>query len=45
MDIQNAFDIKIKMILNNSLYKRKIIDEETYSKANEKLLLLLKNIK
>ena len=42
MENNKILETKIKIIINNDLYKRKIIDEETYSKANEKLLLLLK---
>lgn len=42
MNINKITEIRIKIIINNNLYKRKIIDEETYSKANEKLLILLK---
>ncbi len=44
MDIHKMFEIKIKIILNNNLYKNQMIDEETYSKVNEKLLGLLKGV-
>lgn len=43
MNINKITETKIKIIINNNLYKRKIIDDETYSKANEQLIKLLKN--
>ncbi len=42
MNIDKITEIKIKIIINNNLYKRKIIDEETFSYVNEKLLISLK---
>jgi len=42
MNINKISEIKIKIIINNNLFKRNIIDEETFTKVNEKLLILLK---
>jgi len=42
MNIDKLTEIQLQIIINNSLYKKNIIDEETFSKANEKLLKLLK---
>lgn len=44
MNINKITDIKIKIIINNNLYNRKVIDEETFSKVNEQLIKMLKNI-
>jgi len=38
-----VFDTKIFIIINNNLYKKKIIDENTYTRINDRLLLRLKN--
>ena len=43
MDISNITKIKIEIIINKSLFNKNIIDEETYSKVNEKLIRLLKS--
>lgn len=43
MEISKNFEVLIKISINNSLYKKNIIDEQTFSIANEKLLKLLKN--
>lgn len=42
MNINKITEVKFKIIINNNLYKKKVIDENTFSKANEKLLRLLK---
>ena len=38
------FKLNIEIIINNSLYKKKIIDENTFIKANEILLKKLKEL-
>lgn len=43
MNINKITEVKFKIIINNNLYKKKIIDENTFSKANERLLKLLKS--
>lgn len=42
MNISKITEVQLQIIINNNLYKKKIIDEDTFSKANEKLLRLLK---
>ena len=42
MNINKITEVKLKIIINNNLYKKKVIDENTFSRANEKLLRLLK---
>ena len=44
MEISKIFEVQIKIIINNSLYKKNVIDEQTFSIVNEKLLRLLKNV-
>ena len=39
---ENVFKVQLEIIINNSLYKKNLIDEDTYIKANEKLLNILK---
>ncbi len=39
-----TMELKIKMIINNSLYKKNIIDEQTYYIVNDKLLKKLKTL-
>ena len=39
------FNINIKIVINRSLFKKGIIDNETYVIVNEKLLKQLKEIK
>ena len=34
--------VQLQLIINNNLYKKNIIDENTFSLVNEKLLKLLK---
>ena len=38
-------EVLIQIIINTNLYKRNIIDENTFSKANEKLLKMLKALR
>ncbi len=42
MDISKVTKVQMQLIINNNLYKKNIIDENTFSKANEKLLKVLK---
>lgn len=42
MNINKITEVQMQLIINNNLYKKNIIDESTFSKANEKLLRMLK---
>ena len=44
MDINKITEVQLQIIINNSLYKKNVIDESTFSKANEKLLKMLKTL-
>ena len=44
MNINKITEVRFKIIINNNLYKKNIIDENTYVKVNEKLLRLLKTL-
>ncbi len=43
MKLNRVTELKLKIIINHSLYKKNIIDEQTFYIVNEKLLKLLKN--
>lgn len=45
MKLNKIFELQLQLIINNNLYKKNAIDENTFSKANEKLLKTLKTIK
>ena len=45
MDINKIVEVQIQIIINTNLYKKNIIDENTFSKANEKLLKMLKALR
>ena len=45
MNISKITEVQMQIIINNSLYKKNIIDENTFSKANEALLRNLKRLK
>ena len=36
------FEVQIQIIINNNLYRKNLIDENTFSKVNDKLLKNLK---
>ena len=42
MKVSEITEVQLQLIINNNLYKKKIIDEYTFSKVNEKLLKKLK---
>lgn len=42
--VSGITELQLQIIINNNLYKRNIIDENTFSKANEKLLKMLKTL-
>ena len=44
MKINEITEVQMKIIINSNLYKRKLIDENTFSKANETLLKILKGL-
>ena len=37
-------ELQLQIIINHNLYKRNIIDENTFTKANEKLLKMIKTL-
>lgn len=45
MDMNKIAEVQIQIIINTNLYKKNIIDENTFSKANEKLLKMLKALR
>ncbi len=45
MNINKITEVQMQIIINNNLYKKNIIDENTFSKANERLLKILKTLK
>ena len=44
MNISKITEVQIKIIINTSLYKKKIIDEQTFSLVNEMLLKKLMHL-
>lgn len=44
MKLNTITEVQIQIIINNNLYKKNIIDENTFSKTNEKLLKILKTL-
>ncbi len=44
MNINKITEVQIKIIINTSLYKKKIIDEQTFSLVNEMLLKKLMHL-
>ncbi len=44
MEINTITELQIQLIINNNLFKRNIIDENTFTKANEKLLRMIKTL-
>lgn len=44
MNINKIFEVQMKIIINESLYKKEIIDEYTFSKVNDILLKELTRI-
>lgn len=45
MNLNAITQLQLQLIINNNLYKKNVIDESTFSKANEKLLKMLKKLK
>lgn len=41
MNISKITEVQMQLIINKNLYKKNIIDENTFSKANERLLRML----
>ena len=41
---EEKLKINIEIIINNSLYKKELIDKETYTRVNESLLRKLNRI-
>lgn len=44
-NLSKITEVQMQLIINNNLYKKKIIDENTFSQANVKLLKMLKMLK
>ena len=38
MSINKITELQVQIIINNNLYRKKLIDENTFSKVNDKLL-------
>lgn len=45
MKTSEIVNYEVELIINENLYKRKIITEEIYKKVNEKLIKLIENCK
>ena len=44
MKLNKITELQLQLIINNNLYKKNIIDENTFSKANERLLKMIKTL-
>ena len=44
MNFNTITELQLQLIINNNLFKRNIIDENTFSKANERLLRMIKTL-
>ena len=44
MKLNPITELQLQLIINNNLYKKNIIDENTFSKANERLLKMIKTL-
>ena len=44
MKLNEITELQLQLIINNNLYKKNIIDENTFSKANERLLKMIKTL-
>lgn len=44
MKLNIITELQLQLIINNNLYKKNIIDENTFSKANERLLKMIKTL-
>lgn len=42
MNINKVTELQLQVIINNNLYKKNIIDENTFLKVNERLLKMIK---
>ena len=45
MKLDEIAEVQMKIIINANLYKKKVIDEHTFSQANERLLRMLKALR
>ena len=45
MKLDEIAEIQMKIIINANLYKKKIIDEHTFSQANDRLIKMLKTLR
>ena len=44
MKLNTITELQLQLIINNNLYKKNIIDENTFSKANDRLLKMIKTL-
>lgn len=44
MKLNTITELQLQLIINNNLFKRNIIDKNTFSKANERLLRMIKTL-
>lgn len=45
MKVNDITKLQLQIIINNNLYKKNIIDENMFTKANERLLKMIKSIR
>ena len=44
MKVNTITELQLQIIINNNLYKRNVIDENTFTKAIERLLKMIKTL-
>ena len=45
MNLNTITELQLQIIINNNLYKKNIIDENTFTKANDRLLKMIRALK
>ena len=44
MKVDTITELQLQIIINHNLYKKNVIDENTFQKANERLLKMIKSL-
>ena len=44
MKLNTITELQLQIIINNNLYKKNIIDENTFTKANDRLLKMIRTL-
>lgn len=44
MNLNRIAELQLQIIINSNLYKKNVIDENTFSSVNEKLLKMIKQL-